>query len=152
MVIFKVNNFILWNLGELVLEKMEISEYVFGKNHGKLAHLRNLSPKIIYAYSLSPNRITILLSYKRRCWGLIPKRSIITVKLCLFHIPSLPKKFATTLWVLSQNCPFLPFFSIISLCHLPREKCERIKIRGRKFGAWWRGSRTRFEEQSLISL
>jgi hypothetical protein len=36
------------NLGELVLEKMEIDEYFFGKNLGKLAHLQNLAPKIIY--------------------------------------------------------------------------------------------------------
>jgi hypothetical protein len=35
-------------LGESFLEKMEINEYVFGKNHGKLAHLQNLTPKIIY--------------------------------------------------------------------------------------------------------
>jgi hypothetical protein len=27
---------------------MEINESIFGKNHGKLAHLRNLAPKIIY--------------------------------------------------------------------------------------------------------
>jgi hypothetical protein len=36
------------NLGESFLEKMEIGESCFGENHGKLAHLRNLSPKIIY--------------------------------------------------------------------------------------------------------
>jgi hypothetical protein len=35
-------------LGESFLEKMEIGESFFGKNHGKLAHLRNLAPKIIY--------------------------------------------------------------------------------------------------------
>jgi hypothetical protein len=29
---------------------MEISESFFGKNHGKLAHLRNLAPKIIYVH------------------------------------------------------------------------------------------------------
>jgi hypothetical protein len=28
---------------------MEIGEYVFGKKHGKLVHLQNLSPKIIYS-------------------------------------------------------------------------------------------------------
>jgi hypothetical protein len=28
------------------LEKMEISKYFFGKKHGKLAHGRNLSPKV----------------------------------------------------------------------------------------------------------
>jgi hypothetical protein len=39
----------LWNLGESILEKMEIGEYCFGENHGKLAHLKNLAPKIIYA-------------------------------------------------------------------------------------------------------
>jgi len=31
------------------LEKMEIGKYFFGKKHGKLAHLKNLAPKIIYA-------------------------------------------------------------------------------------------------------
>jgi hypothetical protein len=36
-------------LGESFLEKMEIGESFFGKNHGKLAHLRNLAPKIIYS-------------------------------------------------------------------------------------------------------
>jgi hypothetical protein len=36
-------------LGESFLEKMEIGESFFGKNHGKLAHLQNLAPKIIYA-------------------------------------------------------------------------------------------------------
>jgi hypothetical protein len=35
-------------LGESFLEKMEIGESFFGKNHGKLAHLQNLAPKIIY--------------------------------------------------------------------------------------------------------
>jgi hypothetical protein len=35
-------------LGESFLEKMEIGESFFGKNHGKLSHLRNLAPKIIY--------------------------------------------------------------------------------------------------------
>jgi hypothetical protein len=35
-------------LGESFLEKMEIGESFFGKNHGKLAHWRNLAPKIIY--------------------------------------------------------------------------------------------------------
>jgi hypothetical protein len=40
-------------LGELFLEKMEISESFFGKNHGKLAHLRNLAPKIIYDNDLN---------------------------------------------------------------------------------------------------
>jgi hypothetical protein len=35
-------------LGESFLEKMEIDESFFGKNHEKLAHLRNLAPKIIY--------------------------------------------------------------------------------------------------------
>jgi hypothetical protein len=39
-------------LGELFLEKMEISKSFFGKNHGKLAHLWNLAPKIIYALSI----------------------------------------------------------------------------------------------------
>jgi hypothetical protein len=34
-------------LGESFLEKMEISEYVLEKNHGKLSHLRKLDPKII---------------------------------------------------------------------------------------------------------
>jgi len=29
---------------------MEIGKYFLGKNLGKLAHLRNLAPKIIYAY------------------------------------------------------------------------------------------------------
>jgi hypothetical protein len=36
-------------LGKKFLEKTDIGELVFGKNLGKLAHLRNLSPKIIYA-------------------------------------------------------------------------------------------------------
>jgi hypothetical protein len=35
-------------LGESFLEKMEIGESFFGRNHEKLAHLRNLAPKIIY--------------------------------------------------------------------------------------------------------
>jgi hypothetical protein len=35
-------------LGESFLEKMEINESFFGEKHGKLAHLRNLAPKIIY--------------------------------------------------------------------------------------------------------
>jgi hypothetical protein len=35
-------------LGKSFLEKMEISEPFFGKNHEKLAHFQNLSPKIIY--------------------------------------------------------------------------------------------------------
>jgi hypothetical protein len=37
------------DLGKLFLEKMAIGESFFGKRHGKLAHLRNLAPKIIYA-------------------------------------------------------------------------------------------------------
>jgi hypothetical protein len=44
------NNFIMLYLGELFLEKMEISKSFFGKNHGKLAHLRNLAAKIIYVF------------------------------------------------------------------------------------------------------
>jgi hypothetical protein len=32
---------------------MEIGESFFGKNHGKLAHLRNLAPKIIYGSIVS---------------------------------------------------------------------------------------------------
>jgi hypothetical protein len=40
-------------LGESFLEKMEIGESFFGKNHGKLAHLRNLAPKIIYDHVVS---------------------------------------------------------------------------------------------------
>jgi hypothetical protein len=39
-------------LGKSILEKMEIDESFFGKNHGKLTHLRNLSPKIIYGIFL----------------------------------------------------------------------------------------------------
>jgi hypothetical protein len=35
-------------LGESLLEKMEIGESFLGKKHGKLAHFRNLAPKIIY--------------------------------------------------------------------------------------------------------
>jgi hypothetical protein len=31
---------------------MEIDESFFGKNHGKLAHLRNLAPKIIYVSAM----------------------------------------------------------------------------------------------------
>jgi hypothetical protein len=45
------NNFILWNLGKTFLEKIEIGESFFGKNHGKLAHLQNLAPKIIYDFN-----------------------------------------------------------------------------------------------------
>jgi hypothetical protein len=41
-------------LGESFLEKMEISESLFGKNHGKLAHWRNVSPKIIYEEKHAP--------------------------------------------------------------------------------------------------
>ena len=41
---------ILWNLDKSFLEKMEISESFFGKNHEKLAHLRNLAPKTIYGF------------------------------------------------------------------------------------------------------
>jgi hypothetical protein len=33
-------------LGKSFLEKMEIGESFFGKKHGKLAHGRNLAPKI----------------------------------------------------------------------------------------------------------
>jgi hypothetical protein len=33
-------------LGESFLEKMEIGESFFGKKHGKLAHGKNLAPKI----------------------------------------------------------------------------------------------------------
>jgi hypothetical protein len=40
-------------LGERFLEKMEIGESFFGKKDGKLAHLRNLAPKIIYGYCLT---------------------------------------------------------------------------------------------------
>jgi hypothetical protein len=29
---------------------METGEFVFGTNHGKLSHLQNLAPKIIYAH------------------------------------------------------------------------------------------------------
>jgi hypothetical protein len=36
--------------GRIVLEKMEIGESFFGKNHGKSAHWRNLAPKIIYDF------------------------------------------------------------------------------------------------------
>jgi len=39
--------------GGIILEKMEIGESSFGKNHGKLAHLKNLAPKIIYAHGLA---------------------------------------------------------------------------------------------------
>jgi hypothetical protein len=42
-------------LGESFLEKMEIDESFFGKKHGKLAHLRNLAPKIIYDNCLPKN-------------------------------------------------------------------------------------------------
>jgi hypothetical protein len=35
-------------LGKTFLEKMEIGESFLGEKHGKLAHLRNLAPKIIY--------------------------------------------------------------------------------------------------------
>jgi hypothetical protein len=35
-------------LGETFLEKMGIGELFWGKKNGKLNHLRNLSPKIIY--------------------------------------------------------------------------------------------------------
>jgi hypothetical protein len=38
-------------LDESFSEKMEIGELIFGKNHGKLSHLRNLAPKIIYGNS-----------------------------------------------------------------------------------------------------
>jgi hypothetical protein len=41
-------------LGKSILEKMEIGKIVFGKNHGKLTHLRNLAPKIIYGQKLVP--------------------------------------------------------------------------------------------------
>jgi hypothetical protein len=34
--------------GQSFLEKMEIGESFLGENHGKLAHWRNLAPKIIY--------------------------------------------------------------------------------------------------------
>jgi hypothetical protein len=33
--------------GQSVLEKLEIGESFLGENHGKLAHWRNLAPKII---------------------------------------------------------------------------------------------------------
>jgi hypothetical protein len=36
-------------LGETVLQKMEISESFFGKNHGKLAHGKNFASKIFLA-------------------------------------------------------------------------------------------------------
>jgi hypothetical protein len=35
-------------LDETFLEKMEISKLFSGEKHGKLSHLLNLSPKIIY--------------------------------------------------------------------------------------------------------
>jgi hypothetical protein len=38
-------------LGKSFLEKWEIGESFFGKNHGKLAHLQDLAPKIIYGAS-----------------------------------------------------------------------------------------------------
>jgi hypothetical protein len=41
-------------LGESFLEKMEIDTSFFWENNGKLAHWRNLSPKIIYASMLGP--------------------------------------------------------------------------------------------------
>jgi hypothetical protein len=37
-------------LGKSFLEKMKIHESYFGKNYGKLTHLRNLAPKIIYVW------------------------------------------------------------------------------------------------------
>jgi hypothetical protein len=61
------------------------------------------------AYSPSPNRITILLSYKRRCWGLISHLDIRTVKLCPFHIPSLPK-YCSPFVRIASAFPISPFF------------------------------------------
>jgi len=46
-------------LGESFLEKVEIDESFFGKNHGILSHLQNLAPKIIYA--------SVLLPLEQRC-------------------------------------------------------------------------------------
>ena len=49
-------------MGELLLEKMKISESFFGKNHGKLAHLKNLAPKIIYAPNVTMGKMSCLLN------------------------------------------------------------------------------------------
>jgi hypothetical protein len=38
-------------LGESFLEKMEIGESFFVKNHGKLSQWRKLAPKIIYGHT-----------------------------------------------------------------------------------------------------
>jgi len=46
-------------LDKLFLEKIEIGETFFGKNHGKLAHSQNLAPKIIYALNQNLRKATI---------------------------------------------------------------------------------------------
>jgi hypothetical protein len=50
---------------------MEIGESFFWKNHGKLAHLRNLAPKIIYENnsnnSLNINIWYMLEAHSLRC-------------------------------------------------------------------------------------
>ena len=62
------------------------------------------------AYSLSPNRITILLSYKRRFWGLISKLTIRTVKLCPISLPLLSQDIVSFCEILPQHTLIIPFF------------------------------------------
>jgi hypothetical protein len=58
-------------LGKTFYEKMEIGESSFGKKHGKLAHLRNLAPKIIQCGPLKG--ILVCLSWFLTCEILIIK-------------------------------------------------------------------------------
>jgi hypothetical protein len=46
--------------GRIVLEKMEIGESFFGKKRGKLAHLQNLAPKIIYGLYIRSEFVHLL--------------------------------------------------------------------------------------------
>jgi hypothetical protein len=68
----------------ITFKKMEIGEYFFEKNHGKLTHWRNLSPKIFYA-------IEVFLGFANstssmRVTGVITMNSIsgaMTISLCI---------------------------------------------------------------------
>jgi hypothetical protein len=49
LAIFKVKKNYFMEFGRIVFSKNGNWRIFFGENHGKLAHLRNLAPKIIYA-------------------------------------------------------------------------------------------------------